>query len=157
MYYLNTKSNILDSLMNFIDATKNYFTKWLDFKTRISRSEFWWGYLGSIVVAVLFGLCVRFAFGFVAAIMGWQAEIVVNLAILPFQIYVAIAAISLSVRRLHDSNKSGWWILIALTVIGALVLLYWYCKKGDEIENRFGPNPLESDRDPPPTLMQSDI
>ncbi|MDG1819802.1 MAG: DUF805 domain-containing protein [Porticoccaceae bacterium] len=131
--------------MNFLDATKNYFVKWLDFRTRISRSEFWWGYLGSVIVSILVGICIGFVFGFISVMMGWPVETTVNLAILPFQIYVAIAAFSLAVRRLHDVNKSGWWLLITLTIVGILLLFYWYCKKGDDIENRFGPNPLKSE------------
>lgn len=128
--------------MNFIDATKNYFIKWLDFSTRISRSEFWWGYLGSIVVGILVGLCIGFVSGFIAAMMRWDVETTVNLAILPFQLYLTVAVLSLVVRRLHDLNKSGWWLLIVLTIVGVFILLYWYCKKGDEVENRFGVNPL---------------
>ena len=128
--------------MNFIDATKNYFIKWLDFNTRISRSEFWWGYLGSSVVGILVGLCIGFVSVFFAAMMGWDVETTVNLAILPFQLYLTVAALSLVVRRLHDLNKSGWWVLIVLTIVGVFILLYWYCKKGDEVENRFGVNPL---------------
>lgn len=128
--------------MNFIDATKNFFIKWLDFNTRISRSEFWWGYLGSLIVGTLVGLCVGFVSVFFAAMMGWDVETTVNLAILPFQLYLTVAALSLVFRRLHDLNKSGWWLLIVLTIVGAFILLYWYCKKGDEAENRFGVNPL---------------
>jgi uncharacterized membrane protein YhaH (DUF805 family) len=53
-----------------------------------------------------------------------------------------VAGLSLVARRLHDIDKSGWWYLILLTVIGGLFLCYWFCKKGDAEDNRFGPNPL---------------
>jgi len=129
--------------MSFVDATKNYFTRWLDFKTRSSRSEYWWGYLGSSIVGLLGGLIIGAVFGFLSAMMGWTFE-ALDLVILPLQIYLLIAGLSLSIRRLHDINKSGWWLLIILTLVGIFVLFYWYCKKGDEVENRFGSNPLEN-------------
>lgn len=129
--------------MNLVNSTKNYFIRWLDFKTRISRSEFWWGYLGSVIVGILVGICIGFFLGLFAAMMGWQVEATINLAIVPFQLYFAIAGLSLTVRRLHDLNKSGWWLLIILTIVGVFLLLYWYCKKGDAGENRFGLSPLE--------------
>jgi uncharacterized membrane protein YhaH (DUF805 family) len=43
---------------------------------------------------------------------------------------------------LHDINRSGWWVLIALTIVGIFVLLYWACKKGTPGANRFGPDQL---------------
>lgn len=128
--------------MNFIDATKGYFVNWLDFKTRSSRSEFWWGNLGAMIVGLLIGLVFGLVFGILAVMLDWPLE-TLDLAILPVQIYLYIAGLSLAVRRLHDSDKTGWWLLIALSLVGIFALLYWYCKKGDEGENRFGQNPLE--------------
>ena len=46
-----------------------------------------------------------------------------------------IPSISLSVRRLHDIDKSGWWLLISFTIIGIPVLIYWAIKAGDRQEN----------------------
>jgi uncharacterized membrane protein YhaH (DUF805 family) len=46
------------------------------------------------------------------------------------------------VRRLHDTDRSGWWLLIAfIPVVGILVLLYFYVSRGDAGQNRFGPAP----------------
>ena len=126
--------------MNFLNATACYFTKWLDFKSRISRSEFWWGYLGSIFVGILIGFFV----GLFALILGISVELF-NFAIYFVQIFFVIASLALVARRLHDINRSGWWQLISLTIIGVFVLIYWFCKKGDDNENRFGKNPLGSE------------
>ena len=120
--------------MHFIESTKNYFLKWNDFSTRISRSEFWWGNLGVTITLIIVG----FAVGFLSVLVGFPSELV----LLPFQIFLLIASTALSVRRLHDINKSGWWLLIYLTIVGILVLFYWFCSKGDADENAFGPNPL---------------
>ncbi|MEM1103752.1 MAG: DUF805 domain-containing protein, partial [Pseudomonadota bacterium] len=51
-----------------------------------------------------------------------------------------IPGIGLGVRRLHDIGRSGWWTLIAFTVIGLIPLIYWACQPGERSENRFGPD-----------------
>jgi uncharacterized membrane protein YhaH (DUF805 family) len=46
------------------------------------------------------------------------------------------------VRRLHDLDRTGWWLLIVFTIIGVIVLLIWDCIKGTNGPNRYGPDPL---------------
>ena len=122
--------------MHFIESTKNYFLKWDDFSTRISRSEFWWGNLGVTITSII----VNFALVFLSDLVGFFIGVVL---LVPFQIFVLIASTALAVRRLHDINKSGWWLLIYLTIVGILLLFYWACSKGDADENVFGPDPLD--------------
>jgi uncharacterized membrane protein YhaH (DUF805 family) len=129
--------------MNFVEATKCYFIKWIDFNTRISRSEFWWGNLGALIVSLLLGACVGFMVGVVGSMLGLDIDALLDLMMLPIQLFFSIAGISVIVRRLHDINKSGWWMLIVFTIVGMIVLLFWECQQGDEGENRFGPNPLD--------------
>jgi uncharacterized membrane protein YhaH (DUF805 family) len=51
--------------------------------------------------------------------------------------------LSIAIRRLHDLDRSGWWIfLVLIPLIGAIVLIVWYCTKGTEGSNRFGPDRL---------------
>lgn len=131
--------------MGFVEATKNYFIKWKDFDTRVSRSEYWWGTLGVLIISLLLGFAIGLMAGFGGAALGysWGAiESFTNIVLLPWYVFSTIAGISLSARRLHDVNKSGWWILIFFTIIGMLFLIYLYCKKGDAGYNRFGKNPL---------------
>ena len=122
--------------MHFIESTKNYFLKWDDFSTRISRSEFWWGNLGVTITSII----VNFALVFLSDLVGFFIGVVL---LVPFQIFVLIASTALAVRRLHEINKSGWWLLIYLTIVGILLLFYWACSKGDADENVFGPDPLD--------------
>ena len=56
--------------------------------------------------------------------------VVAALLVIPF--------LSVTVRRLHDQDKSGWWLLIGLTGIGLLPLIYWLVTRGDREVNRFG-------------------
>ena len=63
-----------------------------------------------------------------------------------YYLIIFIPQITVSVRRLHDVDRSGWWVLIPFTIIGLIPFLYWVCQKGDEGENRFGPEPLALDK-----------
>ena len=132
--------------MDFIQATKSYFIKWNDFKSRNSRSEFWWGTLGINLISIIVGFTAGFVFytvGLASDASIDSIEATVNIIFTPWYIFTIIAGIALICRRLHDIDRSGWWYLIFFTVIGAFVLLYWFCKKGTDGKNRFGDNPLE--------------
>ena len=50
---------------------------------------------------------------------------------------------AVAVRRLHDLDKSGWWLFLGIVPIANLLLLVWFCSKGTAGENRFGSDPLE--------------
>ena len=124
--------------MNFSQAVSSFFARWKDFNGRSSRSEYWWATLFITLTSIFTNILTLFL-----GLSGSIVAIIVLLLIVIFSLFLAIASLSLVVRRLHDTNKSGWWYLIIFTIIGALLLLYWYCKKGDEGENRFGSNPLD--------------
>ena len=105
--------------MTFLKAIETCFIKYADFNGRASRPEFWWFYLFNI-------LCWIVAFAINPVI-----EIVVGLGLLlP---YIAVAA-----RRLHDINKSGWWQLIELTIIGILLIIIWNATEGEKKKNKYG-------------------
>ena len=55
-----------------------------------------------------------------------------------FSLATLVPSLSVSVRRLHDIDKSGWWLLIILTGVGILLIIYWACLASDEDENRYG-------------------
>ena len=60
-----------------------------------------------------------------------------------FGLITIIPYLAVSVRRLHDTNRSGWWILIAFVpIIGTILLIVWYCFDSDAVDNRFGENPI---------------
>ena len=124
--------------MNFSQAVSSFFTRWKDFNGRSSRSEYWWATFFVILTSIFTNILTLFL-GLSPSIVA----IIVLLLIVIFSLFLTIASLALVVRRLHDTNKSGWWYLIIFTIIGVLPLLYWYCKKGDEGENRFGSNPLD--------------
>jgi uncharacterized membrane protein YhaH (DUF805 family) len=122
--------------MNFGQAIVSGFKRYVDFSGRSSRSEYWWWYLFTLVVAVVLAA--------VATTGGYGAG-VNSPAMLPlriFQLAVFLPSLAMAVRRLHDTNRSGWWVLIAFTIIGIVVLIVWYCTRGTIGENKFGADPL---------------
>ena len=114
--------------MNIVNAFKRVvFENYANFSGRASKAEYWWYILAVILVSI--------GIGVVDAILQTSVlSALLNLALF-------IPGLAVAVRRLHDTNKSGWWYLIALTGIGLIVLLFWFIQKSDQIENRFGPVP----------------
>ena len=97
------------------------------FNGRASRPAYW--YFTLIYMLILIGLIViEIAVGIPGIL-----SMIASLALL-------LPSLGVSVRRLHDVDKSGWWILIGfIPLIGFIVLLIFFVKKGTEGENRFGP------------------
>ena len=125
--------------MSFIESIKTCFQKYVIFNGRASRSEFWWFTLFICLVTILTIIADLLIFGEENLLM--QPYAVLNFTNI-FNIFVVLPSFSVTFRRLHDVNKSGWWLLLYFTLIGILVILYWNIKKGNEDENRFGLNPL---------------
>ena len=125
--------------MIFIQSTKTCFQKYVIFNGRASRSEFWWFTLFICLVTILTIIADLVIFGEEMLLM--EPYAVVNFTNI-FNIFIVLPSLSVTFRRLHDVNKSGWWLLLYFTLIGILVILYWNIKKGNEDENRFGLNPL---------------
>ncbi len=117
--------------MNFVEAIKSAFANYANFEGRAIRSEYWWFWL--FMFFVNFGLNVATEFN--DSRVGLLIVCLLGLALL-------IPNIAVSVRRLHDVNRSGWWMLIAFTIIGVIPLLYWLIKKGTDGPNRFGEDRL---------------
>ena len=120
--------------MNIVDSFKSAFLRCFDYETRSSRSEFWWFELSSTIIAVIVYIVV-IPLG-LGEIPGY---IIDTIFLVPF--------ISLGARRLHDIGMSGWWQLIAFTVIGIIPLIIWYCTPGHDAKNKFGSNPLKDPYD----------
>ena len=122
--------------MSFSNAVKAYFLKWNDFRTRSSRSEYWWATLFVGLASYLLG-------GVTEALVFNAMSIALLITMLPIQLFIIIASTCLVIRRLHDVDRSGWWYLIVFTIVGMIPLLIWYCTKGTEGDNRFGKDPLQ--------------
>ena len=122
-------------MVSFPDAIRLGFQHYFDFRSRSTRAEYWWW--------VLF------------VILTQQALNVVNIRIgILFGLAVLIPGLALGTRRLHDINKSGWWLLmwfgIFLIRVGifliapVIVLIVWHTKPSDEGTNKYGPDPRQA-------------
>ena len=132
--------------MNPAQSIKKCLTK-ATFSGTACRSEFWWFYL--------FGWLLIFP----AAIAdGFISATLTNLNLAPYdpdnppftlfyniiQLMIVFPTIAVACRRLHDMGKSGWWQLIALTIIGIIPLLFWLTRATKRGNNQFGGMEVES-------------
>ncbi len=119
--------------VSFTEAIKMALQQnYCNFSGRSSRSEYWW--------YMLFYFIVSFIVSFIGNATGSQ---VLNYW-LSFFVGLALflPSLGLCVRRLHDINKSGWWVLLNLIpVVGWIILLIWVCKDSDPTDNQYGPVP----------------
>jgi uncharacterized membrane protein YhaH (DUF805 family) len=119
--------------MNFTQAIASGFQNYVNFTGRAARSEFWLWTLFSVLISMAASIIDVAAF---PAVGPSPINSLVNLALF-------LPSLAVSVRRLHDLDRSGWWILLVFVIlIGWIVLIVWNCTKGTPGPNRFGPDPL---------------
>ncbi len=107
------------------EAVKLFFSNYIKFEGRSNRGEYWWAFLAIIIISFVLGL-----------IDGMLGIMVLGTI---FSLATLIPGIAIGVRRLHDIDKSGWWLLIGLIpVVGFLVLIYFFIQKPTPGPNRFG-------------------
>jgi uncharacterized membrane protein YhaH (DUF805 family) len=126
--------------------------RYFEFTGRSSRREFWLFLLFIVVAMFVLGLLdaalglggsvdrsvTRWDYGF-SAQYGQHGGLLTGL----FALAMIIPFFAVSVRRLHDSNHSGWWLLMGLMpLVGVIVLFVFYVQPSQSGENRFGPTPL---------------
>jgi len=117
--------------MDFVTAVKTCMSKYATFQGRAARSEYWFFTLFMFVINLIASVIAGASLGV--------------LAVLPMILTIALflPSLAVSIRRLHDLDKSGWWILIILIpLVGVLILLWWFCQRGSEGQNMFGSDPL---------------
>ena len=115
--------------MDFMTAVKTCLNKYFTIEGRASRSEYWWFYLFILIIIILANVI----------------DIAIELPLFNLIATLAILApfICVAIRRMHDKDKSGWWLLIIFVpLLGALYILYLFVTRGTQGDNRFGPDPL---------------
>jgi uncharacterized membrane protein YhaH (DUF805 family) len=111
--------------VGFGEAITEGFANIVNFSGRASRSAFWWFALGAIIIDV------------VGVIVGRAAHALVIQYII--DVVVALVSLSLSIRRLHDTDRSGfWWLIGLIPIIGGIILLVFYLLPGTPGPNRHG-------------------
>ncbi|MBA3053954.1 MAG: DUF805 domain-containing protein [Sphingomonadales bacterium] len=135
--------------MTFGESITTCLTKFVTWQGRASRSEFWYFwlfsilcYLGAMVIDQILGT----TFDFIDPETGIERSIGYGFAYILVALGLFLPGLSAMVRRLHDTDRSGWWYWIILVpLIGAIVLLVWLCSRGTAGTNRFGFDPLNGD------------
>lgn len=114
--------------MNFPDAVRNVLTNYANFKGRARRSEYWWWFLAAFGIMVSASIIDGIAGSYpVIYVLAGLAIFLPNLAV--------------SIRRLHDTGRSGWWILIGFVpLVGFIVLIVFYTQDS-HADNQYGPSP----------------
>jgi uncharacterized membrane protein YhaH (DUF805 family) len=119
--------------MNFGQAIKTCLNKYATFSGRATRSEYWYFFLFLVIVNIVASVLDSTIFGDMPVLY-----LIATLALL-------VPSIAAGVRRLHDTDKSGWWLLVGLIpVIGTIVLIVFFCQRGSVGTNQFGPDPLQA-------------
>ena len=109
--------------------------QYADFEGRARRSEYWYFVLVNILVYVPLYLVARLVDGPVGIIAACLYAL--------YALVLVIPSLAVKVRRLHDIDRSGWWILIGfIPLVGGIILLIWECEDSYP-DNEWGPNPKE--------------
>jgi uncharacterized membrane protein YhaH (DUF805 family) len=104
------------------------------FSGRAMRTEFW--------MFVLFNVIISFVLGIIDAILGLSSGDGVGLLGGLYSLAVLLPSIGVSIRRLHDTNRSGWWLLLSfIPIVGWIALLIFYVQDSDPGDNQYGSNP----------------
>jgi uncharacterized membrane protein YhaH (DUF805 family) len=118
--------------MTFSDAISSGFRNYVGFSGRAARSEFWYWILFTILVDI------------VASIIdvGILSSDAMPLSSI-WSLATFLPSLAMGVRRLHDTDRSGWWWLLSfIPLIGIIVLIVFWCSEGTRGPHRFGPDPL---------------
>lgn len=128
-------------IQNYLKMFRNF----AKFSGRASRTEYWWAMLMNYIIILAVQFLIRIIESFQIAAgdsVFWAfVEVCIVLISLLYSLVVYIPMLALQVRRLHDVNRSGWWVLFSGTGIGGILLLVWYCTAGAEDTNLFGSDP----------------
>ena len=116
----------------FLMALKNY----VGFSGRSRRSEYWYFTLFYLVIAIVLSVLDGILFG--GSVDGKGTPVLSGL----FMLAMLLPSIAVGIRRLHDTDRSGWWLLIGMIpILGTIVLIVFFVQDSKPGDNRFGPNP----------------
>tara|TARA_Y100000996_G_scaffold379670_1_gene333081 strand:- start:179 stop:550 length:372 start_codon:yes stop_codon:yes gene_type:complete len=120
--------------MDIQQSIKTCFKKFATFDGRASRSEYWWFqffYILVVIVAVILD----------GVLVGGNLETAGALEIVS-QLVLLLPALAVTARRLHDVDRSGWWMLVGITIVGLIPLFIWWLAPGTNKKNKYG-NPIK--------------
>ncbi|MGY1711065.1 DUF805 domain-containing protein [Geodermatophilus sp. SYSU D00758] len=112
--------------MSPADAVRSVLARYADFSGRARRAEYWWFVLAYAVASIVASM--------IDAVLGFPVlALVLGLGLL-------VPSLAAAVRRLHDTGRSGWWLLLALIPFGGIVVIVFLATEGQPGPNRYGPS-----------------
>jgi uncharacterized membrane protein YhaH (DUF805 family) len=130
MDWQSRQTSVRENMNWYLEVLKKYAV----FDGRARRSEYWYFVLFNVIAAVILALfdgVIRKMTGF--GLLGTL-----------YSLAVLLPGIGVSIRRLHDTNRSGWWLLLALVPLVGLVLIWFFAQDSDSASNHYGTNPKMS-------------
>ena len=114
----------------YLKVLKNY----VGFEGRARRTEYWMFFLFNIIIAIVLGI--------VDGVVGTRTSGGFGILGGLYSLAVLLPGIAVGIRRLHDTDKSGWWMLIGFVpLIGAIVLIIFFATEGNGGSNQYGADP----------------
>jgi len=114
----------------YLKVLRNY----VGFSGRARRKEYWMFVLVNFILTLVLGI--------VDKILGWERAGGEGILTTIYALLVFLPSLAVLFRRLHDTDRSAWWLLLILIpIVGWLIILAFNCQAGTAGENRFGPDP----------------
>lgn len=108
---------------------KKVIKNYVGFEGRARRKEYWMFVLVNFIIGLILSL--------IESLAEWP-EVLSGL----YSLFILLPSLAVGVRRLHDTGRSGWWMLIGLIpIIGTIILIVFDCQDSQEDTNKYGPNP----------------
>ena len=128
--------------MGFSEAIQSGFNNYANFEGRASRPAYWWWFLFTWIVSIIAQLLDN-----MTRIGGIGSESYLNMWVGIISAIVGLAlflpSLGVMIRRLHDTDRSGWWWLIGIIpIIGWIILIFFLASPATPGENRYGPPPV---------------
>lgn len=131
--------------MDFMTAVRTCISKYVDFSGRARRSEFWY--------FVLFTFLVGIGTSILDAILGTDYDGSTSGGLINTlgSLALFLPSLAAAIRRLHDIDRSGWWILLGIIpIVGWIIVIVWYCTDTKPGDNQYGPDPKNGPSGPYP-------
>ena len=114
----------------YLEVLKKYAV----FSGRARRKEYWMFFLFNIIIVVVLG--------FIEGVIGLAPESDQSVLAMLYSLAVFLPGLAVGIRRLHDTGRSGWWLLLAIIpIVGAIILLVFLVQDSQSGENQYGLNP----------------
>ena len=143
-------------MIEFTQAIKLFYSNFVNFDGRSTRAEYWWVQLYMALVIFSFAVFIGVSLGSAEGLESGDLSAVPTIPLILLLLFIVahiLPGLALQIRRFHDLNQSGWLVLAfvllgmipVLGTITAIGQLVWFCFRGTDGYNKYGPDPLAQD------------